>query len=291
MRRPSHVVRVHGRLRHTASVNAARRSSGTGVGFSGRPSLMAAAAPSAKASVDSLPRFGAACGRVRHPSHVVERLARTLEGSTAQRCVVLAVAEDPGPALGRVGLVRRGPAVELVERALAEDRADGDVGRRAQPFVQFEVRIAAARDREALVEAADLFEQRTGNEHAVALPHAVEPIAITDEVTDLEQAITGAGPLDGVEQPVLVFPVVAVVHRVALLSGADVPLLRDDDRRRVGLQSRHAEVEHTRRQHVCPVDHQREGAAPTGPDPVVEREDGRWSGIGCQVEIAELGAE
>ena len=114
--------------------------------------------------------------------------------------VVLAVTEHARAALGRVGLVGGRAAVQLMEGALAEDRGDGDVGRRAQALVQLEVRVAAARHRERLVEAADLLQERPRHEEAVRLPEPVEPVAVADEMADLEEPVPVVRPVDRVEQ-------------------------------------------------------------------------------------------
>src|SRR5207302_6539641 len=97
-----------------------------------------------------------------------------------------------------------------------------------------EVRVAAARLREPFVEGTVLCEQAARNEDAVALPQAVEPIAVANEVADLEQAVAVLWPLDVREEVVLVRAVVAGEHRVGLLARTDVPLLRHRDRRSVG---------------------------------------------------------
>jgi hypothetical protein len=69
MRRPSHVVCSHGRLRHTASVYAWTRSSGTGVGERGRPSPSGTSAPFANISADKRRgRVRRAAGDVMRPT-------------------------------------------------------------------------------------------------------------------------------------------------------------------------------------------------------------------------------
>ena len=147
-------------------------------------------------------------------------------------------------------------------------------GRRTEPLVQLEVRVAAARHREAVVEPADLLEERAGHEQAVALEDAVEPVALADEVADLEEAVAVERPLDAPEQRVLVGGVVPGDHGFGLLPGTDVPLLRRDDRRLVASQADHAELQHARREHVRAVDHEREGLAAAELDAAVQR-DGR----------------
>ena len=99
--------------------------------------------------------------------------------------------------------------MHLVERTFAEDRDDVDVGGGAEPFVEIEVRVAAAGHLEALVERAVLLEQLAGREDAVALPQPVEPVAVADEVPDVEQAVAVDRPLDLAEQLVFVVLVVA----------------------------------------------------------------------------------
>ncbi len=190
-----------------------------------------------------------------------------LNGRPRSFGVLLAVPEHARPPLARIDLVRRCAAVHLMERALAHDRAHGDVRRRAEALVQLEIRVAAAGDGEALVEPADLGEQRPRDEHAVALPHAVEPVAVADEMTDLEEAVTGVRPADRFEQAILVLLVVAVAHDVALLAWADIPLLGRDDRGRVRVQAHDAEVQYAWGQHVGAVDHERERAPAALEDP------------------------
>ena len=165
-----------------------------------------------------------------HRADVVQRLARAAELPPAQLGEVVGVADDRRAAVVGVGAVRGRAAVHLVERAFAEDRHDVDVGRRAEPLVELEVRVAAAGHAEALVEGAVLLEQLARHEDAVALPEPVEPVAVADEVPDVEQAVAVERPLDLAEQLVLVRLVVAAEHRVGLLAGPDVPLLGDDDR-------------------------------------------------------------
>ena len=290
MARPSHVVPVHGRLRHTASVNAHLSSSGTGVDVVGRPSSVPAAA-SAKAFVDMRRGFDRRAASVDMRPTKWICLPGPLKARPLQIGVVLAVAEDARPALGGVGLVGGGAAVNLVEGALADDRRDPNAGRRTEALVELEVGVAAAGDREPLVEAPDLLEQLAADEHAVALPEAVEPIAVADEVTDLEEPVAGVGPGDPFEQPVFVGLVVPVDHRVALLARPDVPLLCGDDGRCIGGEAGEAEVHDAGGHDVRAVDHQRVVATATGADAAVERRHGRWFGNGSEIEIAELGAE
>ena len=111
-------------------------------------------------------------------------------------------------------------------------------GCRTEPLVELEVRVAAARHREALVERAVLLEQVAGHEDAVALPQPVEPVAVADEVADVEEPVAVGRPVDVAEQVVLERLVVAGEHRVGLLAGTDVPLLRHDDRGRVACGGR-----------------------------------------------------
>ena len=145
MGRPNHVVRVHGMFCHTASTNAVSRSSGTGSARSGGPSPSTRCAGNARAvrRRDFVRRTD---GR-RHPAHVVKWLAGPCERPAAMLRVVLAVAEHPRAALDRIGLVGGGAAVELVERALADDGRDADAGRRPEALVELEVGVAAARPR------------------------------------------------------------------------------------------------------------------------------------------------
>ncbi len=183
---------------------------------------------------------------------------------------VLAVAEDAVGTPSASGLVGRHAAMQLVEGALADDADDRDVWRRAEPFVQIEVGEPATRHREALVEPAYLLELCARDEHAVALPHAVEPVTSADEVADLEEPVAGSGPADATEQPVLVRLVVTVAHGVGLLARPDVPLLSRHDGGGVGLQSLEPEVQHARRQNVRAVDHQHEVLAAAFLDADVE---------------------
>jgi hypothetical protein len=89
-------------------------------------------------------------------------------------------------ALADVRLIRGRAAVHLMKRRLADDANHGDSGRCAEALEEVEVRVTAAGHREALVEAPHLFEQGARHEQAVALPQPVEPVAVTDEVADLE---------------------------------------------------------------------------------------------------------
>ena len=131
------------------------------------------------------------------------------------------------------------------------------------------MRVAAAGHGEALVEAADLLDEGAGCEQAVALPQPVEPVTITGEVADLEEAVAVVRPLDLVEQRILDGLVVAGPHHVPLLAGAHVPGLRGDDGRLVGLQARQPVVEDPWCEHMGAVDHESErGASALGQPPV-----------------------
>ena len=231
----------HGRLCQNASMNAAlelvgdrrrrgragrraRRRRALGERLGRHAPRLACAAPPAS---DACRRSGSACpgrgtaGRAARRSARCSRRPATRRSSASAWLVVVPPCtwwNEPSP--------------RIVTTLTSGDDAE--------PLVELEVGVAAARHREALVEAADLLEQRAGHEDAVALPQAVEPVAVADEVADLEQPVAVARPLDLLEQLVLVRLVVAVVHRVALLAGPDVPLLRRDDRRRVGRAARPA---------------------------------------------------
>ena len=216
-------------------------------------------------------RLGPPGGAGGDATDEVDRLSRSPERAAAEIGVVLAVAEDPRPPLPRIGLVGGRAPVGLVERSFADDRAHGDVGRRAEPLVQLEVRVSASRHEKRSSKPPTCSSWRSGDEQAVALPHAVEPVAVADEVADLEQAVAVARPLDPVEEAILEGPVVAVVDGVALLARSDVPLLRGDDRWGVGGQPLEAEPQDARREHVGAVDHEGEGPAAADLDPAVER--------------------
>ena len=151
------------------------------------------------------PRLGPPGGARRDATHEVDRLTGPAEGPAPQLLEVLGVAVHPGPALLGLGLVGRRAAVDLMERALAQDRAHGDVGRRSQPLVQLQVGVATPGHGEPLLEPPDLLELGPGHEHAVALPDPVEPVTVADEVADLEQPVAVGGPLDALEEayPVL----------------------------------------------------------------------------------------
>ena len=175
-------------------MNSVRSSWGIGTRLGGR-----AVGPSA---VPRLKKFGrgaaagpGAGGVGPHRAHVVDRLVRG-RGTTGRAAPRSAGRRRRARSCRSsiVGQVGGRAAVDLVERALAEDRDEGDVGRRAQALVELEVGVAAARHREALVEAADLLEQLARHEEAVALPHAVEPVAVADEVADVEQPVAVGRP-------------------------------------------------------------------------------------------------
>ena len=231
---------------------------------------------SANVSVDMRRGLDRRDACVREPADEVDRLAGTLERSPAQLGVVLAVAEHPRPALGRVGLVRGGAAVHLVERPLADDRADGDVGRRSEALVELEVGVAAAGASSKLSSKQPTCSSWARGTNMQLLSHTPSSQSRSPTKWPISKRRWPAlGQLDGLEEPVLVLLVVAVVHRVALLARPDVPLLGRDDRRRVGGEAREPEAQHARRQHVGAVDHQRERAAAPGADAAVERRDRR----------------
>ncbi len=61
-------------------------------------------------------------------AHVVDRLAGSTEAPASKIGEVLAVAVDPAVSFVGFGFVRADAAVELVERAFADDAHHGDVG-------------------------------------------------------------------------------------------------------------------------------------------------------------------
>ena len=191
-----------------------------------------------------------------HGADEVDRLRQPDKSAATQLLEVFAIARDEVPALRRVGHVRGGTAVDLVEGALAEDARNLHPGCVPESLEEIEIGVAATRHREAVVESADLFEQRSGDEQAVALDDAVEPIALSDEVRYLEEAVAIDGPVDPVEEAILHDLVVTGVERISLLTGADIPLLRRDDCRCVCRNRRHPESQHPGREHVCAVDHE-----------------------------------
>ena len=287
---PSHVVSRHARLCQNASMNDDFRSSGIGVEVVG--------CPSGPVVTDALverarghPPGPCALRAGEHRADVVQGLARAAEPAAAQIGEVVGVTDDRRAAVFGVGAVRGRAAVHLVERAFAEDRHDVHVGRRAEPFVEVEVRVAAARHVEALVERAVLLEQLAGHEDAVALPQPVEPVAVADEVPDVEEPVAVDRPFDLAEQLVFVALVVAAQHRVGLLAGPDVPLLGDDDRGLVGGEAGHAVAQHARCEHVRAVDHEHDRAAGRDLDAAVERVDRSRCRVGAEVEVPELGTE
>ena len=94
-----------------------------------------------------------------------------------------------------------------------------------QEFLRSTIEQAEALAAAGLLTARDvelpgsLLEQRPGHEQAVALPQPVEPVAVADEVADLEQAVAVGRPGDPLEEPILVGPVVAGGHGVAGAGG------------------------------------------------------------------------
>ncbi len=204
---------------------------------------------------------------------------------------MLAVREDLVAPIVVAAFIRRRSAVHLVERTLPEYRHDRHVGRGAETLPEIEIRIAAARHREAVVERAHLFEQGAGYEKAVALEHAVEPIAFADEVTDFEQAVPVGGPGDAIEQRVFVRLVVALVDDHRLLTGTDVPLLGRDDCGAVGAEPGHAELEDARREHMSAVDHEGERASASDTHAAVQRVGRRRRRIVAKVEVTKFGPE
>ncbi len=178
-----------------------------------------------------------------------------------------------------------------MERALAEHRHEVDARRRRHALEEVEVREAAARRVEVVVDRADLVEQRVRHEDAVALPLAVEPVAVADEVPDVEQPVAVDRPFDLLEEPVLVTLVVALRNGLVLLAGAHVPLLDADHGRGVARQAEHAEVQHPRRQDVGAVDHHGDGPPARDLEAAVEGVRGRGRRVVTEVEVLELGAE
>ena len=115
-------------LCQTASVKPHTASSGTGIGSAGGPSIATGDGGLGEGPRGEAPGLRPSGGLGADPTDEVDRLARAAEGATAQVGVLAAVAEDAAPPLLGVGLVGGGAAVGLVERALADHGADGDVG-------------------------------------------------------------------------------------------------------------------------------------------------------------------
>ena len=115
--------------------------------------------------------------------------------------------------------------------------------------------------REALVHRPHLIEQRARDEHAVALPIAVDPVPVADEVTDLEQTVSVGWPPDFGQEPVLVFAVVAARDHPGLLARPQIPLFHGHDRGGVGREPEHPQPKDARGEQVGAVDHQ--GHAPS----------------------------
>ena len=189
---PSQVVCCHGRLRHTASVNAhrellghRRRAVRHAVGARRR------AAPSAKASARQSrgPWSGERRGE-RDAADVVDRLARApgTGGPAARRSAGCSRTPATGarPASGWLVVV---PPWTWWNEPSPRMRHHGDVGRRAQPLVELEVGEAAAGHEKLSSNPPTCSSSAPGDEHAVALPHPVEPVAVADEVADLEEPV------------------------------------------------------------------------------------------------------
>ena len=194
----------------------------------------------------------------RHRTHVVHRFRDTEQPSAAQLAEMHTVRRDEVAAARGVRNVRGRSAVHLVERAFTEDARDVDTGRRTDALPQIQVCVTPTCHREAVVEGTEPIQQLARDEHAVALDDAVEPIAVADEMPDLEQPVSVDRPADAREQVVFGFLVVARMQGVALLARADIPLLRRDDRRRVRLECGHTVLQDAGRQHVRAVDHERD---------------------------------
>jgi hypothetical protein len=110
-------------------------------------------------------------------------------------------------------------------------------------------------------------------------------------VSYVEEAVSVSRPFDLFEQPVFVLLVVAGQHGVALLAGADVPLLGRHDRRCVRGKTSHPVPEHARCEDVRSVDHEGKRISLRDGHAAVEGVRRRRSRVGSQVEVAELGAE
>ena len=124
---------------------------------------------------------------------------RRLVGAAAQRDV-LVVHLVPAEAARR-----RRAAVDLVERAFTEQHDELHVVELARPPVEVVIRQPAARQREALVEAAELLPHRLRHEQSVALAHRPEPTAgrRRRERRDREQPVAVVLPVELREQLVL----------------------------------------------------------------------------------------
>src|SRR5205085_1179067 len=103
-----------------------------------------------------------------HRADVVDLLEVASEAAAAHPLEVLHVAGEDLVALLGIVDVRGGAPVDLMERTLAEDRDEGDVGGRPEPLVELEVAEPATGHGERFVEAADLLEQAARGEQAVA---------------------------------------------------------------------------------------------------------------------------
>ncbi len=132
-------------------------SSGIGVEVSGMPSGPWPTRPFTKTSA-VMRRARGTGGGLEHGPHVVDRLPRSTERAAVQRLEVFGVRRDGRSAFVGVGDVGRGPAVHLVERALAQHRHDVDPGDATEPFVELEVGVATSGHREPFVERPELLE-------------------------------------------------------------------------------------------------------------------------------------
>src|SRR5699024_1417395 len=122
------------------------------------------------------PPGAGAPGRVAvEVADVVDLLLGARVGTTPKLRVALTEGEHLLLALGGVGLVRGGPAVDLVEGALAEQAHQLDARGGPDALVDVEVGVATAGRIEPLVVTTGLLEQLARHDEEVALPQAVEP--------------------------------------------------------------------------------------------------------------------
>ena len=148
---------------------------------------------------------------VGQPTQVDRPVLRRPVGLAADRLVVgvhVVPRESPGGG---------GTAMELVERALAEQDDQLDVLERAGATEQIVVRQAPGGECEALVEATQLLPAGAVQEEAVALAHGPEdaPPRRARQCGDGEQAVAVVLPTGTGEQLVLDLLVVAHLGRAA----------------------------------------------------------------------------
>ena len=161
----------------------------------------------------------------------------------------------------------------------------------AQALVDLEVGVAAAGDREALVEAAHLLELGPCGRTGSCSPTRRRASRGRPRSARSRRAGSRRRPPDLLEEAVLVGLVVAVVHGVALLARPDVPLLGGHDGGGVGVRAARPKRSTPGVTTCAPSIISANELAPAGADALVQGRHGGRLGPIAEVEVAELGPE